>query len=80
LPTLVRDFPLQLHSINFKKRAPRAIKEIKAFAKKMMKTKVRASMRVWVATHLGRVQAVANLSYHSWQQDSRLGVSMGFGP
>jgi len=29
----------KLHSINFKKRAPRAIKEIKAFASKMMGTK-----------------------------------------
>lgn len=29
----------RLHSLNFKKRAPRAIKEIKAFASKMMGTK-----------------------------------------
>ena len=31
-----------LHGISFKKRAPRAVKEVKAFAKKMMGTEVRA--------------------------------------
>ena len=30
-----------LHGISFKKRAPRAVKEVKAFAKKMMGTEVR---------------------------------------
>ena len=31
-----------LHGVGFKKRAPRAVKEVKAFAKKMMGTDVRA--------------------------------------
>ena len=30
-----------LHGVGFKKRAPRAVKEVKAFAKKMMGTEVR---------------------------------------
>merc|ERR1712113_531768 len=30
-----------LHGVGFKKRAPRAVKEVKAFAEKMMGTKVR---------------------------------------
>ena len=33
----------KLHSVGFKKRAPRAVKEVKAFAKKMMQTDVRAA-------------------------------------
>ena len=32
-----------LHGVGYKKRAPRAVKEVKAFAKKMMGTDVRAS-------------------------------------
>ena len=32
-----------LNGISFKKRAPRAVKEVKAFAKKMMGTEVRAT-------------------------------------
>ena len=31
-----------LHGVGFKKRAPRAVKEVKAFAKKAMGTEVRA--------------------------------------
>ena len=33
----------KLHGVGFKKRAPRAVKEVKAFAKKMMQTDVRAA-------------------------------------
>ena len=32
-----------LHGVGFKKRAPRAVKEVKAFAKKMMGTEVRCA-------------------------------------
>lgn len=51
-----REYTINLHkklqSINFKKRAPRAVKEIKAFAKKMMGTKdvridVRLNKELW---------------------------------
>ena len=35
----------RLHGISFKKRAPRAVKEVKEFAKKMMGTVVRALPR-----------------------------------
>ena len=34
-----------LHGVGFKKRAPRAVKEVKAFAKKMMGTEVRLCPR-----------------------------------
>ena len=34
-----------LHGVGFKKRAPRAVKEVKAFAKKMMGTEVRGAPR-----------------------------------
>lgn len=42
----------RLHSITFKKRAPRAVKEIKKFAQKIMKTKdvrvdVKLNKAVW---------------------------------
>lgn len=42
----------KLHGITFKKRAPRAVKEIKKFAQKMMKTKdvrvdVKLNKAVW---------------------------------
>lgn len=42
----------RLHSITFKKRAPRAVKEIKKFAKKVMKTSdvrvdVKLNKAVW---------------------------------
>ena len=35
-----------LHGVGFKKRAPRAVKEVKAFAKKMMGTEVRPAQEL----------------------------------
>lgn len=51
----------KLHSLNFKKRAPRAVKEIKAFAKKMMKTKdVRIDVNLNKAVWKNGVKNVPN--------------------
>jgi len=46
-----------LHNVGFKKRAPRAVKEVKAFAEKMMGTKVRR--------HLGR-ECVCSTAGRCW--------------
>lgn len=50
----------KLHSITFKKRAPRAVKEIKKFAQKIMKTKdvrvdVKLNKAVWSQVSYGKI-------------------------
>ena len=49
----------KLHGVGFKKRAPRAVKEVKAFAKKMMGTEVRHAThrRATATTKIDEVKA-----------------------
>lgn len=53
---VTRDYTIHLkkllHGISFKKRAPRAVKEVKAFAKKMMGTEVRCTLHTHAAEWL----------------------------